>query len=222
MQYLATRIFQQIVESNRVSSTEKRPLASSVRLPPPIALRLAVTPHANATCFRLRAGTDMSKQLDASAIADAVKKEIDRQHTDIDYDSLSKEELEKAVKQIQDRLALMQGVMDKRGDKPVSEPSIAEKVTGKFLTSSLCSCLVGQVICSHLAALSMAVYVLGNTHKLLKNSMSDEARWQLVTSGQRRMEKMAIPFDTVYGHGGGLTDGNDSTKVFHTSLLLAC
>ena len=74
----------------------------------------------------------MSKQLDASAIADAVKKEIDRQNMDIDYDSLSKEELERAVKQLQDRLALMQGALSKHGDAPVSAPRSAEKVTGKF------------------------------------------------------------------------------------------
>ena len=58
---------------------------------------------------------------DLNAIAEAVKNEIARQQASVNYEDLSQDELERVVKQLQDRLACVQGLLSKRGGEPKSE-----------------------------------------------------------------------------------------------------
>ena len=59
---------------------------------------------------------------DLNAIAEAVKNEIARQQASVNYEDLSQDELERVVKQLQDRLACAQGLLSKRGGEPKSAP----------------------------------------------------------------------------------------------------
>ena len=46
--------------------------------------------------------------MDADAIATAVKREIERQQANVDYDAMATDELERTVKMLQERLAMCQ------------------------------------------------------------------------------------------------------------------
>ena len=69
--------------------------------------------------------------LDPRVIAEAVKKEVERQQN-IDYNSLEKEELERVVKQLRDRLALSEAALAKRGGMTAPAAPAAGKAAGSF------------------------------------------------------------------------------------------
>jgi len=72
--------------------------------------------------------------LDAAAVAEAVKKEIERQQTEVVYNDLTVEELEQVVAHLTSRLELCKEALAKKGDAPKAEPAAlkATKVEGTF------------------------------------------------------------------------------------------
>ena len=72
--------------------------------------------------------------MDSAAIAAAVQKEIERQQANVCYDDLPKEDLERAIENLQARLAMCQAAVEARagGAKKEAPKMVATKVEGDW------------------------------------------------------------------------------------------